>query len=129
MYKVKNPWGIDSYTGKWSDDDTKSWTADFIKQVNFVSNINDGIFFIENTDFIHAFESFVISYYYDNGKISYTEVLGDSLAPTYIQFDFNSDWDLYLLIDFYTERMYPKSCRTDDSEGAISIYTKNGDPI
>jgi hypothetical protein len=26
LVKIRNPWGIDSYTGKWSDTDVASWT-------------------------------------------------------------------------------------------------------
>jgi hypothetical protein len=27
LYKIRNPWGVDVYTGNWNDDDTTRWTA------------------------------------------------------------------------------------------------------
>ena len=27
LYKIRNPWGTDSYTGNWNDGDTTRWTA------------------------------------------------------------------------------------------------------
>lgn len=44
LYRIRNPWGSDSYTGPWSDADTR-WTAAYKAQVPFI-NSNDGYFFI-----------------------------------------------------------------------------------
>jgi len=27
--KMRNPWGTDSYTGNWNDDDTTHWTTTY----------------------------------------------------------------------------------------------------
>jgi hypothetical protein len=60
---VKNSWGKDwgFYNGTWND---KSifWTPLKKAQVPYV-NADDGIFFIEDLDFIGAFSTFDISLY------------------------------------------------------------------
>ena len=43
------------WTGKWSDDDTKSWTERFKKKLNY-SKADDGAFWIEWSDFTVNFE-------------------------------------------------------------------------
>ena len=50
---VRNPWGVDHgyYNGPWNDKDTENWTAENKSQVPF-SNANDGMFFIEDKDFV-----------------------------------------------------------------------------
>jgi hypothetical protein len=31
LYKIRNPWGIDSYNGTWNDNDNISWTEEYKK--------------------------------------------------------------------------------------------------
>lgn len=51
LYRIRNPWGIDEYTGTWSDS-SSAWTTAYKAQVPYVSNTNDGAFFISDTDFV-----------------------------------------------------------------------------
>ena len=44
LVKMMNPWGVDSYTGEWSDTSTK-WNPTLRKEVGAVDNNNDGVFF------------------------------------------------------------------------------------
>jgi len=39
-----NPWGVDSYTGEWSDTSTL-WKDTLRQEVGAVNNNNDGVFF------------------------------------------------------------------------------------
>lgn len=50
LYRIRNPWGSDSYTGPWNDDDSR-WTSFYKAQVPYVDS-NDGYFFISDTDLI-----------------------------------------------------------------------------
>jgi Calpain family cysteine protease len=79
LYKIRNPWGSDfTYTGNWNDADTTHWTAAAIAQTGFTKNTADGIFWVEDSDFVQAFTSFVVSYYTDSYSNSYKEVLTDT---------------------------------------------------
>jgi|LakMenEpi03Oct11_1017367.scaffolds.fasta_scaffold04022_2 hypothetical protein len=44
IVKMSNPWGVDVYTGAWSDK-SALWTSALRKEVNSVDNEQDGIFF------------------------------------------------------------------------------------
>ena len=75
LYRIRNPWGADSYAGPWRDSDSK-WTSWYKSQVPFV-NDNDGYFFIEDSDFVKAFFYFTINYYKSDFETSYYEKLND----------------------------------------------------
>lgn len=49
-----------TYTGPWSAS-SDLWTDDYKTQVNYSSDSN--VFYIEDSDFVHAFEEFSVSYY------------------------------------------------------------------
>ncbi len=61
LYRIRNPWGTDSYTGPWNDADTR-WTALYKSQVPYVK-ANDGFFFMEDSDLIKGFYYFTINYF------------------------------------------------------------------
>lgn len=44
LVKMANPWGVDSYTGDWSDTSSK-WTTTLRNEVGSTNNDNDGVFF------------------------------------------------------------------------------------
>lgn len=56
LVKVRNPWGVEKYTGDFSDSD-KKWTAEYKKQAGLVEK-NDGTFFIPIEKFKEAFPMF-----------------------------------------------------------------------
>lgn len=49
LYKLRNPWGSESYHGDWSDTSSK-WTEQFRKEAGWPSR-DDGIFFMNAKDF------------------------------------------------------------------------------
>jgi hypothetical protein len=55
LYRIRNPWGVDVYTGKWNDGDTASWTPSAQTQAGYVNSSSDGDFWIEDIDFVQAF--------------------------------------------------------------------------
>jgi hypothetical protein len=76
---MRNPWGIDAgYDGNWNDQDTTHWTAAAKAQVPYANNTNDGLFFIEDKDFVVAFQTFTISYQHDGWNNNILEVLSDT---------------------------------------------------
>lgn len=55
LYRVRDPHGNDlGYNGNWNDK-YSGWTDAFKAQVPFINNQNDGIFFIEDFDFMKGF--------------------------------------------------------------------------
>lgn len=51
LLRVRNPWGIDEFSGTWCDS-SSAWTTKTKSQVIYVNNPNDGAFYIEDKDFI-----------------------------------------------------------------------------
>lgn len=82
----------------------------------FTNNSMDGDFYVEDVDYIKAFESFSVSYLEDGYISNYAEVL-DDVNKTTNYYAFHVDWGfgVYLLIDFYPSRMYPTGCRSGSS--------------
>jgi len=62
LLKLRNPWGFEEWKGDWSDNDTKNWTDDLKKKLNFESK-DDGIFYID-------FDSY-LQYYYNSTICKY----------------------------------------------------------
>jgi hypothetical protein len=52
--KLRNTWGNSEWLGRFSDQDSESWTDALKKKLHFV-DIDDGIFFMEYSDFIKQF--------------------------------------------------------------------------
>ena len=63
LLRIRNPWGVETYGGQWSDDDTSTWdqvlqgTAttfrDHFSELNEFEN--DGIFFIDYVTYHQEF--------------------------------------------------------------------------
>ena len=64
--KLKNPWARLSWTGKYSATDTESWTEILKSNLNFdpekARMRDDGIFWMEYSDFCKYFEIFYINW-------------------------------------------------------------------
>jgi len=77
LYHIRNPWNVDKYTGPWNDTDSR-WTPALRAQVPYINNTNDGGFFIEEKEFVYAFNYFTLGYIRDGWNNSYYEVLNDT---------------------------------------------------
>jgi len=55
LYRIRNPWGVETYKGPWSDDDSSKWDLSLQSKAqtfkesfpSLYENENDGIFFID----------------------------------------------------------------------------------
>ena len=56
LVQCRNTWGSSEWKLKWADDDSKSWTPDLARELSLVRG-DDGIFWMEASDFYHRFES------------------------------------------------------------------------
>lgn len=59
---MRNPWGMEMYTGPWNDNDYDHWTDDFKRQAGH-SRKDDGIFYMPAEDFKKAFTIYSIVNY------------------------------------------------------------------
>jgi len=67
--EIRNPWRTETYTGPWNDA-SSLWTENYMLQVDFKA-INNGVFYIEDTDFVKCFEEFSISYFSESSNHSW----------------------------------------------------------
>lgn len=62
LYMMRNPWGMSFYNQTWGSADTTSWTSAYRAQVphgvNPLISQNDGIYFIDKTDFLRCYDDF-----------------------------------------------------------------------
>ena len=61
---VKNPWGHMSYKGKFSAEDTKSWTPELKRALGYdlVTNKDRGIFWVDLDTFCTIFEDIYMNW-------------------------------------------------------------------
>jgi hypothetical protein len=74
--------------------------------VPYVKNINDGEFFIDETDFVNNYYYLTVNHVKDSYYHSYYEVLNDSGAARTFTFTVPSTQEVYVSVDFYDSRMY-----------------------
>ena len=60
LVKTSNPWGVDVYTGDWSDNSSK-WTSTFRAAVGSTVNENDGVFFQTVEQLVDQWDTLYIS--------------------------------------------------------------------
>ena len=60
LLKLRNPWGEGEWNGKWSDN-SDCWTEEYKKYFNYVKR-NDGIFWIDISDYVDNFDATYICY-------------------------------------------------------------------
>lgn len=110
LLRVRNPWGTDSYSGPWGDNDSR-WTTAYKSQVPFSQNTNDGYFFIEISDFVNAFNYFQVNYIHDDWSQNYYERKSDDGKWKSYTFTLSRSQDIFIGMDFYNPRMYASGCR------------------
>ena len=60
LLKLRNPWGEGEWNGKWSDY-SSCWTEEYKKYFNFKRS-NDGVFWIDISDYVQNFDATYICY-------------------------------------------------------------------
>jgi hypothetical protein len=74
---------------------------------------DDGIFYIEDVDFVNAFTETSFHYYSDNWVVSTAEALTDDGRKRRFDFSVTSATELYVGITFYNPRMYANGCKSN----------------
>jgi len=131
LIQLRNPWGYDVYTGRWNDT-SSLWTNSIRNQVGYNASsatLMDGIFFVEDFDFMNAYYGVMLSYYQPNYVNNYYEILNDNKTLISLAFTLTSTTTGYIGTEFYNLRLYPYGCKTAYSTGTINLYNLNGTAI
>ena len=117
MYMIRNPWGSTSYNMDWKYDD-EAWTVDYLSQVPYgidaTESYEDGVFFVEDKDFLTCFYDYQIAHYRDSEGYSKTwyDVENDRNvfgSVSYFVTPPAKSGDLYFEIEtYYWGIMHPK---------------------
>lgn len=85
LIKVRNPHGKDSYTGAWSDSDTKSWDSIPAAEKNelYVNDEDDGVFFMEYGTYYVSFNNTSITFDVSDWHFAYYLRTNDSGIGSY----------------------------------------------
>lgn len=62
LYKIRNPWGTETYSGSWSDSNLTSEQIEALEH----SMDNDGIFYMPLEEFHATYDNVGINYYRDD---------------------------------------------------------------
>ena len=62
--RIRNPWGVETYRGPWSDDDARNWDKNLQNEARtfkqrfpeLYEKENDGIFFIDYVTYFTEFQ-------------------------------------------------------------------------
>jgi hypothetical protein len=65
LVKMRNPWGLDVYKGSWGDMDTVNMTEEARIALNHPNNTEDGVFFVDYTDFYKFFPTVSVALWQD----------------------------------------------------------------
>lgn len=70
LLKLRNPWGFEEWKGEWSDKDTKNWTTELKKKMNYEAK-DDGVFFIDFENYLDYYYTTTICKYQDIDEFRY----------------------------------------------------------
>ena len=123
--KVRNPWGKEKYTGKFSDKDS-SWTPEWKKQVGYV-DADDGAFWMPYKNFIKFFSYTNVAYTQDYKTKLKTYVANDRQKMLKIKNPV--DQELYITGEMYSPRHYPRASKCVPKNNVVMYFEQNGQPI
>lgn len=127
LLQIRNPWGYDVYTGNWNDTDTTHWTTSAKSQVPaYTNNTKDGVFFMEDIDFVKAYDGFWIGYYVDTYINNYLEVLSDTGSTQTFTFTLSKAGPAFVGVEFYNPRMYPLTSCHYYTYATVYLYSSSG---
>ena len=124
LVQVRNPWGIESYKGPWSDKDSR-WTQALRDEVGRKSG-DDGVWHIPIADFMKVMESAYVNKNTTGWSHGYFMKLNDTTTPNGIDQDCGSTCtrheltissdtatNVWVTANLWDTRGIPKNCNTD----------------
>lgn len=126
LYKMRNPWGNEQYDGPWGDNDNKNWTAELKKQVNFESNLDDGIFYMTAEDLPKAFPVVEVSLH-KHWQVMKKQVKSSKKTEFEWQIENPVDQEITFSVDLVAERLYPAGCKNYTKQSyRLELDDQNG---
>jgi hypothetical protein len=90
MVEVRNPWGRTEHNLAFNDADTSTEAKNFFNEYNH-PNADDGLFWIQYSDFVANFDRIAVGYYLDEYKqSSQAKVYNHGDASTNLAWTFNN---------------------------------------
>lgn len=118
LLKLRNPWGRTQkgytssnpkeWTGAYSDNDTRNWTPKLKKQVGFVKDSKDAIFFMQWKDFLKYFRSVYVCHYRNDHVLSSVPDINGANTIACYQFNIKKSGNCYFGLSQPDERKFGK---------------------
>ena len=125
---VRNPWGRTDYTEDWNFEDPR-WTEETIVQVPFdvdpTTSNEEGIFFVEDKDFMRCFEDFQVAVYRDDEGYSnnwFDEEAANAQVHLYEIEIPRKDGEIYFSVETYYQNIIPQNCVLDEFSMPLVIF-------
>lgn len=127
LVQVRNPWGLEGYTGEWNDKDPR-WTADLREKLG-ANDKNDGFFFMPFKVFKEAFSAYQVTQYSDQWQTSFKK--GTGQPGKYFQYFFENKVDQEFVISFdqTPPSSVPAGCDLPKVNYNLLVYDESGQKI
>ena len=124
--KVRNPWGSEKYTGKFSDNDDL-WTQEWKDQVN-LKVADDGIFWMPYQNFITYFDSVDVAFYGDYKHVA--KNFKPSEKQTTLVVNNPVAQYVYITGELTSDRLYPRAKKCTPNNNIVLYFEHlNGSPV
>ncbi len=94
LVKMRNPWGKSEWKGGWSDN-SKLWTPELRKKVDFTNTADDGVFFMDFRDFLSSFSMTTITHYREDYFLTSCNADLPDDSDLFLQFELTTAGEYY----------------------------------
>jgi len=135
LVKVRNPHGVDSFRGRWSDD-SDLWTDQFKQEAGFTYNKQDGQIFMQLEDYHSQVEETYVNYETNDWHRAYFMQLDDTSSrpgsypwcgsectrhPLTLTNNHDGPQKVYVTAHVWDRRSYGKSCESQSNQHSIKV--------
>ena len=140
LVKARNPWGVESYVGPWSDEDAR-WTKELLQEVNHSLNKEDGLFFMDLDTLFAEFEYVTANYNTEGWSYDYHLQVDDNsqdkggecwymkgCTPHTVKVRSEVAQDVFITVHTWDDRGRPDSCKSKIPLSQRTEYNIFGGP-
>lgn len=125
LIHIRNPWGYDTDSLNWNDDDSTSWTSANKAQCGETDDDYDGDFWVDSNDYVKYFSQFMVGMFNDNYTHNVLDVQNDNGTTNTYYFNLTKNATTFVGVQYYNPRMYPYGCK-NATQGTMTFYAGNG---